>query len=104
MYDSEDEATLDADSVIADDSELAEFEGISTVTVTVALDPDAKVTELSDFDNFGIAVSLSVLNKSFFVNTSDSLLKINELKIEGKKIIKGNDFINSIQGKEIILY
>ena len=27
-----------------------------------------------------------------------------ELKIEGKKIIKGNDFINSIQGKEIILY
>ena len=48
LYDSEDEATLDADSVIADDSELAEFEGISTVTVTVAPDPDAKVTELSD--------------------------------------------------------
>ena len=48
MYDSEDEDTLDADRVIADDSELAEFEGMSTVTVTVALDPDAKVTELSD--------------------------------------------------------
>ena len=45
MYDSEDEATLDADRVIAEDSELAEFEGMSTVTVTVALDPDAKVTE-----------------------------------------------------------
>ena len=48
--------------------------------------------------------SLSIRNKSLFVNTSDGLLKINELKIEGKKIIKGNDFVNSVQGKEIILH
>jgi len=61
-------------------------------------------TEISDFEKDGIAGSLSVRNKSLFVNTSDRLLKINELKIEGKKIIKGNDFINSVQGKEIILY
>lgn len=61
-------------------------------------------TEISDFEKDGISGSLSIRNKSLFVNTSDRLLKINELKIEGKKIIKGNDFINSVQGKEIILY
>ena len=45
---------------------------------TIFIDAVPLVSSLSDFEKDGIAGSLSVRNKSLFVNTSDRLLKINE--------------------------
>ena len=61
-------------------------------------------SKLSNIKSDSVPGKLIIQGKSIFVNTTDNLIEVLELQLEGKKRVKSFEFINSIpKNKEIIL-